>query len=63
MTTFHRDQHVRPLLSPEDAIARELIPDHVARRDQLPCPALVLRRLAARPDPEPTTEQRPVRLA
>jgi len=68
MTTFHPDQHIRPILSPQEAMARDLITDQVARRHHHRLPpqarrhirtALVLRRLAARLDPEPTSEQRP----
>lgn len=59
MSTSHPSQHVRPLLSPQEAIARELIIDRVERRPRVPRrvrrhtrTALVLRRLAARLDPE-----------
>jgi hypothetical protein len=58
MSTSYPSQHVRPLLSPHEAMARELIVDRVERR-RVPRPvrrhtrtALVLRRLAARLDPE-----------
>lgn len=67
MRTLHEDQHVRPLLSPEEAIARELIVDRVVRHHHVAPQsrrhartALLLRRLAARLDPEPTIEQRTV---
>jgi len=67
MTTFHDSQHVRPILTPQEAIARDLIVDHVAGQHRVARPvrrhtrtALVLRRLAARldPEPEPTTAPR-----
>ncbi|HEX5966946.1 MAG TPA: hypothetical protein VFY88_00600 [Intrasporangium sp.] len=60
MTTFHDSQHVRPILTPQEAIARDLIIDQVARQHRVARPvrrhtrtALALRRLAARLDPEP----------
>ena len=68
MTTFHDSQHVRPILTPQEAIARDLIIDHVARQHRVARPvrrhtrtALVLRRLAARldPEPDPTSAPRP----
>ena len=67
MTSFHASPHVRPLLSPEEAIVRDLITDRIARQHHLPLQArrhirtaLLLRRLAARLDPEAVTEQRAV---
>ena len=71
MTTFHDSQHVRPILTPQEAIARDLIIDGVARHHRVhrvarpvrrhTRTALVLRRLAARldPEPEPTSAPRP----
>ena len=71
MTTFHDSQHVRPILTPQEAIARDLIIDEVARQHRVhrvtrpvrrhTRTALVLRRLAARLDPElePTRAPRP----
>lgn len=66
MTTFHGSQHVRPILSPEEAIVRDLITDRVSRQHQLPRQtrrhvrtALLLRRLAARLDPDVRTEASP----
>ena len=67
MTTFLDSQHVRPILTPEEAIARDLIIDQVVRQHRVPRPvrrhtrtALALRRLAARldPEPQPTTPPR-----
>ncbi|GAA6525326.1 hypothetical protein [Intrasporangium sp. DVR] len=58
MSTPYPSQHVRPLRSAEEAMVRDLLPDRV---DQPSSPrpvrrhvrtALVLRRLAARLDPE-----------
>jgi hypothetical protein len=61
--TYHPSPHVRPLLSPHEAMARELIIDHVETRARVPRSvrrhsrtALVLRRLAARLDPEAGAE-------
>ena len=71
MTSFHDSQHVRPILTPQEAMARDLIIDQVARQHRehrMARPArrhtrtaLVLRRLAARldPEPEPTSASRP----
>ena len=70
MTTFHDSQHVRPILTPQEAIARDLIIDGVTRQHRAhrirpvrrhTRTALVLRRLAARldPEPEPTSAARP----
>ncbi len=59
MTVFHDAQHVRPILTPEEAMARDLISDRVVRHHHLPRQArrhirtaVLLRRLAARLDPE-----------
>ena len=55
--------HVRPLLSPQEAIARQLIVDRVHRRHahgpdrRHSRTAAVLRRLAERLDPQPVTWQ------
>lgn len=69
MTTFHDSQHVRPILTPQEAMARDLIIDQVAlqhRVHRVARPvrrhtrtALVLRRLAARLDPEPEQTSAP----
>ncbi len=61
MSTFQPSSHVRPLLSPQEAIARELIIDRVQRRHvhrperRHARAAAVLRRLAERLDPQPVT--------
>ena len=68
MTNFHDSQHVRPILTPQEAMVRDLIIDDVVRQHRVARPArrhtrtaLVLRRLAARldPEPEPTSAPRP----
>lgn len=61
MNAFDSSSHVRPLLSPQEAIARELIIDRVQRRHahrperRHARTAAVLRRLAERLDPQPVT--------
>lgn len=63
MSTFPQSAHVRPILSPEEAIARELIIDRVQRRHvhrpdrRHTRTAAVLRRLAERLDPQPASRQ------